>query len=275
MNAKNRENQNNEVVVVNPNEMNSIVENTDDLIALAERRLDNIQRLKRVALKSTTCEDWTNQNGKPYLNSSGAEKVARLFGVKITSVKKEKIISQDEKGNFYFYMVTGIAHLPGQIDSIEAVGTCSSKDQFFAKVGGEFKPLSEIDETNILKAAYSNFITNAITRLLGIRGLTWDLLKETGIDSSKVPAVKYSKGSKGGAQITKEDKDKQVEIREKLLNWANGDKNAAANKLEELTAFVAKDGNNVPGKRSCTELHGPRLNIAYEKVMALKNGGAQ
>lgn len=174
----------------------SLVETTQDIISTAERRIEMMQKVKILALKSTNNDDWVDQQGKPYLTASGAEKVARLFGVKIRNVKQEKIVSSDEKGDFYYYLVTGVAELKGGGDFIEAVGTCSSKDQFFAKKGGNLKPLSEIDETNILKAAYSNFIGNAITRLLGIRNMTWEELKESGVDQGKVARVEYS-GSSG------------------------------------------------------------------------------
>lgn len=265
MQEKNPESQlkDGEIVVLSKQ---NVVDTTDDIIALAERRLDKIQRLKQISLKSTNEYDWVDQQGKPYLTSSGAEKIARLFGVKITNVKSEKTWSEDEKGRFYFYVVTGVSHLPGGIDSIEAVGTCSSKDQFFAKVRGELKPVSEVDETNIMKAAYSNFIANAVTRLLGIRNLTWDQIKSAGVAVEKVAKVEYTKGLNGGGQVTKEDKDKQVELGNILIDLAHGDQTTAENLLEDITKFTAKDGNKVKGIRSCKILTGKRLEIAIKKA---------
>lgn len=193
------EKQNGQEIVALPS---GITETTDDIIASAERRLAKVEKIVTLSLKRTNSNDWVDQQGKPYLTSSGAEKIARLFGVCWKILKSEKIISEDEKGQFYFYQVIGIFSLGKGIDSIEAVGTCSSKDQFFAKVHGELKPLSEVEETNIMKAAYSNCIVNGITRLLGIRNLTWEQVKAGGIDQSKVARVDYAAGGAGGGIIS-------------------------------------------------------------------------
>jgi hypothetical protein len=259
------ENLKNEIVVTSEN---NIVETADDLIALAERRLEKIQKLKMVAMKSTNESDWCDMQGKPYLTSSGAEKVARLFGVKISNVKSEKIWSDDEKGKFYYYLVTGVASLHGGIDSMEAVGTCSSKDAFFAKARGEYKLLSEIDETNIMKAAYSNFMTNAITRLLGIRNMTWEEINQSGIDSNKVAKVEYNKGGQGG--ISGDDRKLQEELGKILMELALDNKDIARTLLVDLTKFTTKDGKEVSGVDSCLKLTGKRLEIALHKAKDLK-----
>src|SRR3990167_11314990 len=79
------------------------VSTTDDIISLAERRIAKVQKIIGISLQITNAGDWVDQEGKPYLMGSGAEKVARLFGVKIKSVQSRKIDSEDEKGKFYFY----------------------------------------------------------------------------------------------------------------------------------------------------------------------------
>jgi hypothetical protein len=192
--------QNGQDIVVLNNQ--GLADTTDDIIASAERRVAQIDKVVTLAIKRTNAQDWVDQQGKPYLTSSGAEKIARLFGVSWKILKSEKVNTNDEKGTFYFYQVTGVFSLAGGKDSVEAVGTCSSKDQFFAKCGGEFKPMSEVDETNIMKAAYSNCIGNGITRLLGIRNLTWDQVHAGGIDSSKTAKVSYAAGGAGGGKIS-------------------------------------------------------------------------
>ena len=194
----------------------------EDIIFAAEQRVNQLQRVLGVSLKVTNSQDWVDQQGKPYLMASGAEKIARLFGLRIKDVKSEKRASSDEKGNFYFYVYTGIVEMGNGKDSIEAVGTCSSKDQFFAKVKGELKPLSEIDETNIMKAAYTNMIANGITRLLGIRNLTWEQLKTAGLDTEKIVKINYQNGSKGGGFTTESitaPQNSKIHIMVKELAW--------------------------------------------------------
>jgi len=188
-----------EIVVMNNQ---GLADTTDDIIASAERRIAQIDKIITLSIRRTNENDWVDQNGKPYLTASGAEKIARLFGISWKILKSEKVLSNDEKGQFYFYQVTGVFSLAGNKDSVESVGTCSSKDQFFAKVKGELKPLSEVDETNIMKAAYSNCVANGITRLLGIRNLTWEQVKAGGIDQGKAATVKYASGGAGGGIIS-------------------------------------------------------------------------
>lgn len=190
-------NVNNEIVVV-PNQ--TLADMTDDIIASAERRIAGLQKVINIALKITNENDWVDQQGKPYLQGSGAEKVARLFGVSWKDLKTEKIRTEDENGPFYYYRTEGVFCL--RADSIVAVGTCSSKDQFFAKRGGEFLPLSQVDETNVMKASYTNCVVNGITRLLGLRNLTWDQVRMGGVNKDKVAGVKYANGGAGGGKIS-------------------------------------------------------------------------
>lgn len=191
------ENQN-EIITVNP--VISQVDTTDDILAVANRRIAQLDKIITLSISRTNENDWVDQQGKPYMTCSGAEKIARLFGVCWKNVVTEKIFSSDETGQFYFYECKGVFTF-GQ-DNITAVGTCSQKDQFFAKSGGTAKPLSEIDETNIRKAAYSNMIVNGVTRILGIRNLTWEQVRAGGVDQNKAAKVTYAKGGNGGGKIS-------------------------------------------------------------------------
>lgn len=194
----------------------------EDIIMMAEQRVNQLQRILETSLKVTNSQDWIDQQGKPYLMGSGAEKIARLFGLRIKDVKSDKRNSQDEKGSFYFYVYTGVVEMGTGKDSIEAVGTCSSKDQFFAKKGGVLKPLSEIDETNIMKAAYTNMVVNGITRLLGLRNLTWEQLQKAGLNTDKIVKVNYQKGAEGGggnSDSLSQAQSGKIHIMIKDLGW--------------------------------------------------------
>lgn len=190
-----------------------------DVIAIAEKRSSLLKRFIELSLQHTNRHDWTDMQGKPYLTSSGAEKVARLFGVKIHSVNYAKKHSQDDRGDFYIYEYTGVAELASKFDSIEAVGTCTSRDAFFAKKGNEWRKLSEVDESNIMKAAYSNFIVNAVTRLLGIRNLTWEEVEKAGkLKRNEVDKVEYNAGSKSGEYIISDAQGKRLYAKCKTAN---------------------------------------------------------
>jgi len=175
----------------------AIADNT--LIAIAEqaeKRVDAMNKIKRMALKLTNPHDWVDESGRPYLQASGAEKVARLFGI---SWRISEPIKETAEGGHFIYTYHGEFSLAGA--TIEAVGTRSSKDGFFKKYKYQGEgddrekielPASEIDPGDVKKAAYTNLLANGITRLLGIRNLTYGELAEyAGIQQSQVTSVEY------------------------------------------------------------------------------------
>ena len=216
------------------------VERAEDLISIAQKRLDIVGQLMSMSLKRTTARDWISVEGQPYLGHSGAEKVARLFGIKLKNIKTEKEWSEDSKGRFYIYKTTGMAELPGSYDSIEALGTCSQRDKFFAWSNGQYKDTVEIDETNIMKASYSNFVVNAITHLLGLRNLTWEDLTDAKIDITKIQKVEYQKGSQK-TDLTEDGKVLRTKLGNMLLQMANNNKTEAIKLLEKYSAWTDND----------------------------------
>jgi hypothetical protein len=202
-----------------------------DPLAIIERRNQMLERLLDYAIKATHAGQWTDQQGKPFPTAAAAEVKARRCAVRISNVRKQKIESQDDLGAFYMYLVEATASLPGEWDSLEAMGTCSSRDQFIGTNGTKHQ-LSDIDEGNILKAAYSNLIVNAVTRLLGVRNLTWEALGKLGISQQGASKVEYDSGAKGGGRGKLDDekpipfgraKGKKVsEAADEELSWLLG-----------------------------------------------------
>jgi len=255
------------------NEVLAIEPGIELVIANAEKQVKILEKILAIAVQRTNQYDWLDQNGKPYLTSSGAEKLMPLFGVSLFETNSEKTYSKDEKGDYYIYKYKGTFSWKG--GSIEALGACSSRDKFFAwdSKAQTFKSLPEVDETNIMKAAYSNMMVNGITRLLGIRNLTWEQLEKYGIRKSQVSKVDYRNG---GHTVTEDEKKKQDEIAKMMLELCYGDQAAATKQLIEITAFKGKDGD-VPGIDHPRKLSGKRLDIAHSKIKAnygeFKKGG--
>ena len=164
---------------------------SDDLVKMAEyaeKRVEAINRIKRAALAVTNENDWVDQGGKPYLQVSGAEKIARLFGM---SWRIDEPEFQKEETGHYNYTYKGYFTLRGI--TIEAIGSRGSADPFFSKSHGKDIPPSEIDRNNVRKAAYTNLLGNGITRLLGLRNMTWADVRSGGIVQSKTSKVDYKK----------------------------------------------------------------------------------
>jgi transcriptional regulator with XRE-family HTH domain len=175
-----------------------------ELAAQAERRVEAINKIKQYSLRLTQPGDWVDQNGRPYLQVSGAEKIARLFGI---SWRIDEPIREELEGGHYIYTYKGYFSLAGA--EIEAIGSRSSKDPFFKRyvyVNGERKelPPSEIDPGDVKKAAYTNCIGNGITRLLGLRNISYeDLEKVAGIKREQITQIEYrSKKNQDNAPST-------------------------------------------------------------------------
>lgn len=230
----------------------------DSLVAIAdaaEKRIDAINRIKRAALKVTNAHDWVDENGKPYLQASGAEKVARLFGISWRI--DEPTLEREEDGHFA-YTFKGYFRL-GEGAEIEAIGVRGSRDPFFSKSGKV--PPSEIDRGDVKKAALTNCLGNGITRLLGIRNLTWAEIGEAGIKAEGSSRVEYQQ-----REMSQEAKDQRAEIRRMLLEMASGDEEAFRTYLAAATKFTASDGHEVAGKTDLDKVSERAVGPTYRKV---------
>ncbi len=173
----------------------------------------------KAALKYTHAGDWVNLGGKPYLLATGAERIARPFGVYLTGVKFSKEERTDANGKYFMYFCLGTvgSRLLGAELTFE--GTCSSRDKFFGTFtetrDGQkvtvLKPLEDVSEPDIKKKAWNNMFVNGITRLLGLRGLKWELLAESGIKQGETASVQY--GGKGASETISEAQGKLLYVK--------------------------------------------------------------
>lgn len=175
--------------------------NTDNILMLADKAEKYIEAMNRImdaALKITNELDWVLIGGKPYLQESGATKVARLFGISIQLIGKPTIEFDAEGYRTYTYK--GRFMLGDQF--IECEGSRGMKEDFFAKAGKD-KPLKkpdEIDERDVKMAAYTNCINNGIKRLIpNLRNIDVATLERAGLDASKIQGYTFKEGNKGGA----------------------------------------------------------------------------
>lgn len=240
----------------------------DQLIEIAERaekRIEAVKKIKVASLKVTNAHDWTNQQDKPYLQVSGAEKVARLFGISWRIDEPTMLLEEDGHFSFTYkgYFSMGNAE-------IEAIGTRSSKDGFFKRYFYEEEngrknkielPPTEIDKGDVKKAAYTNCIGNGVTRLLGIRNLTWGDLETAGIKKDQVGKVDYKQ-----AEMSPEAQNQREEIRRMIMDMVEGKEAAFGPALEKATSFVAGDGKPVKGKTKIEDLSEKAVPVTYQKV---------
>lgn len=171
---------------------------TDNIMYLAKKADEMITAMNKImsaALKITSEHDWTLIGGKPYLQESGATKVARLFGIS-WQIGNPKIECDAEGYKTFTYK--GRFEMRGQF--IECEGSRSMKDDFFGGKPDKRKPVDEISERNVRQAAYTNCINNGIKRIIpGLRGVDVKTLDDAGLDTSKISGYTFKRGSNGGS----------------------------------------------------------------------------
>lgn len=178
---------------------------TDNILALAQKADQYIEAMNKImtaALKITNELDWCLIGGTPYLQESGATKVARLFGISWQIIGKPEVTCDPQGYKTYTYKAR--FYLNNQ--SIEAEGSRSMKDEFFTgkqkdRDGNplQFKKPDEIDERDVRLAAYTNCINNGVKRLIpGLRNIDISVLENAGFDVGKIRGYVFKEGSKGG-----------------------------------------------------------------------------
>ena len=195
----------NEIVEVNTNELDTEISmlSNDNLLAMAEqaeRRIEAINRIMSASLKITNEKDWVLIGGTPYLQESGATKVARLFGI---GWSIENPILETESDGHFTYTYKGKFFMGGT--SIEATGSRSSKDDFFV---GKTNPKApqDIDKRDVKMSAYTNCINNGIKRILpGLRNLTVDDMTKAGLDCGKMQGYGFKGNSKNANTVANGD----------------------------------------------------------------------
>lgn len=243
----------------------------------AEKRIDAVIKIKQVALKVTNANDWVDQEGKPYLMASGSEKIANLFSI---SWRINEPTCEEEKDGAITYIYKGEFSLSGR--TIEVEGSRSSRDTFFKKYiwdkgvkTGE-KPL---DRRDLKMAALTNLLGNGITRLLGIRNLTYDdLEKFAGILKDQVKGVKYKKDGEEKPEYKQpQSKSAQAEgekdLRAEITKMVNEmvEEELRNDYLLDKTAWDGKDRNtgekkHFEGKTDLTQVSDAAIKVVYGKV---------
>lgn len=238
----------------------SEIEDVEMAVEIAEKQVDLINRIKAVSIKLTRESDWQFMGDSLYMKAEAAKKIGSFFGVSLLDVEKEKLNEKDSEGEYYIWVYTGRLEWRGR--SFTAVGVKSSRDKFFGQIGGGFKQMSKVEEPNVMKSAHTNMVAKGVKSILGLEGIDQEDLKKAGLTTEKIGKVDYKKDVK----FSPEDKKKQVEIANMLIEIAHGDLDVASSKLSEITAFKGKDGRAVPGIGSAKDLFGKRLEIAYSNV---------
>ena len=171
----------------------------DNVISLADRAdkmVDALNKIMAAAIRVTTPKDWVMIGGTPYLQESGATKVARLFGIGWQIHDGFPKVERDADGYpTYTYRMT--FRMGNQ--QIEAEGMRNARDEFFAGKRDKQKKVDEIDLADVKRAAYTNCLNRGIKAILpGLRNLDAAYLEQNGVNVSASGGYTFKTGTKGG-----------------------------------------------------------------------------
>ena len=240
----------------------------DNVLALADRADKMVTALNKImaaAIKVTVPKDWVIIGGTPYLQESGASKVARLFGIGWKIHNGYPKVERDGDGYpTYTYRMTFT--MGGA--SIEQDGSRSARDEFFAgkrsdKNGNALKQKSvdEIDLGDVKRSAYTNCLNNGIKRILpGLRNLDVSALESAGLKVSEIRGYTFKEGSRGGNTGKAEDSgivcaDCRVAITQKVASFSQGKYGRPLCMTCQKKADAPQD--NSPGNYSAAD-YGPQ-----------------
>ena len=238
-----------------------------------DRFIEVMDSIRKKCVRLTNRNDWVDQNGVPYLEASGCDKIAKCFGVQIYDITCEKEHFSDDTGDFFQFTTSGSGKWLNNVT--HEIGVTNTKDKFFAKkkVDGNMTllPLSEIDLPSVKKKSHTNFMNRIIKKLLGL-SYTWEEIEEMSggkINRKMCQHFAYDKGKKGGTAETAKDTAARSKVREMILELCGGDGALAKKMLIDMTEFTADDGKKVKGRSRVEDLTLKQLNgIVYPQISA-------
>lgn len=245
-----------------------------------------MEKLVPASIRATRTQDWVKMGDKVYLQATGIERLAPLWGLVFGEPKVER---EDLGGGEFAYVVTGpiVCRRTG-VGFRGAVGGASSLDPFFDSYDedrpsnwNDLEPSERADwreahrippdPMDVRKKAVTNWMVRGGSMLTGMRGLTIaDLQAQKKADG--VASVEYGRGGKGGATATADLKARRTAFWNDVLRRAGGDVDLAKQGLKDVTrydAYEKKDGTKVKafdGATSVDSLSERALEIAEKKI---------
>ena len=178
-----------------------------EVVAQIEKKAEIEKQIRHVVMGQLLYEsDFLDLGGKPYLTVEGAERLKGFLGLEIRDKKfspdAATVFKKIREGEPITVLCTATVHSKVHGLTEEVFGTRSSDDKFF---GGQAEKLGRIEPGHVLKAAESNMVVNAVTRIMGLRGMTWDEVhKQCGHSQDgargRVDYRKHGQGNNQGGQ---------------------------------------------------------------------------
>lgn len=189
------------VVVTEPpqsaDQMRSIIE----IGKIIDEYATHVQKIVSTAVKLTYDGDWTihkkdgaaDEDQKANMGAAAAERIANFIGISESNWTKGRKDWSDDNKHYTWTYEADFSLGKRKIHVISRVGT---RDKFFGKAGGQWIPLEDVQEDNILKAAFRACRKEGVRTLLGLRNVPVSKLKELGFNVSKINNVGFEEKGK-------------------------------------------------------------------------------
>jgi len=217
-------------------------------------------KIRSLVVKVTKPNHWETIEGQPYLNAAGVRAISTFIGISTHEPQIVKEALNDDQGDWIMYTCTITATFRGR--QVTEVGTASTRDPFFGKAHGQWKPLSEIALGNVKKKSVTNAKNRAIKSIIGI-DFDGELLSQLGVDTSTSNKVSYDKAP----PKTSEDKDNAAKAAEMVFEMFGGDKASCQAYCTRITSFTTKDGKEISGKPSPDKWSAKQLNFKMKDTI--------
>lgn len=260
-----------------------------------------VDGVRKEALSRTKPHHWLGRKAKDgvslfNLMGPGAERIKTTCPIGfVNKVRREEKWNKESGSGYTIYYDADVYLGSPKAGILPVIGSCSSDDDFFSmehtsvkynaenpeqaaalesgegRLSGDKQtlyirrrvPADEVSKENIEKSALTNLIVNGVTRVLGVRQMDEESLKEVGIDLGKIQSIEYGSTRKQSGRITPAGEQKRSSIWDMLLEIHEGNDGKAAAALKKFTAF-----NDYAGQDNPQKLSEKQINICFGKVEA-------
>jgi len=169
---------------------------TNDPMKMFEEKAALLTKLRPQAINLTKPQDWIQMGTSMYLQATGAERLADLYGL---VCDQPQIARENYQDGTYGYIVQMkvFSRVTERFGTFE--GGRWSGEKFFLRTDDEDNPVPP-NPIDVRKAAVTNCFVRAVSMIAGLRNLRPEDLSAAGIKSGT--KVTYGKGKGGGAAQT-------------------------------------------------------------------------
>jgi hypothetical protein len=256
----------------------------EQMLERVDLKLNVVSEFKKKALKYLKPEDVIDQGGTPYVMESGSIGIiAKGFELHITNLVRHDPVTikyEDEPDEMIFNYTADVSS-PG-LGSIQAQGTCSTRDDLLGKAHGKYKDLKDVNKPSVMNKAMTNLQNNAVKHFVGLSNVTWEEIEDAA-GFGKEDCKKVDRFGKQKKELSKKGEEVLQKVKDMAKEVFQGNKEDAKRWYKETTTYTLRSGKDkgkvIPGKDDpSTWSEDQLMKIIYprikEKYESMKNAEA-